>query len=125
MLIPVGREILQNDSNLDSSVHARSEIILYCLALYDQRMSKNVQEVEMGDEFVHVRFRDPDEFDSIRTPDWAAEVAESVSTGAEVRMGQLEDGDEWLVQSVLVKKNVGEDKAREQATKIVEKIESE
>lgn len=88
-------------------------------------MAKNVREVETGEEFIHVRFRDPDEFDDIRTPDWAAEVAESVSTGAEVRMGKLEDGDEWLVQSVLVKKNVGDDKAREQATKIVEKIGSE
>lgn len=88
-------------------------------------MAKNVREVDTGDEFIHVQFRDPDVFDDIRTPDWAAGAADSVSTGAEVRMGQLKDDDEWLVQSVLVKKNVGEDKAREQAKKIVGKIESE
>lgn len=86
---------------------------------------KDIQEVEEGDDFIHVRFRDSDEFESIRTPDWAAEVAESVSNGAEVRMGQREDSDDWSVQSVLVKKNVGEEKAREQAKEIDEKIEDE
>ena len=84
----------------------------------------DIQTVEEGDEYIHVRFRDPDEFDEIRTPDWAQEVAESVSTGAEVRTGHRNDGDEWEIQSVLVKKNVGTEKAREQAVKIAEKIES-
>ncbi|WP_115864653.1 hypothetical protein [Halorussus litoreus] len=84
----------------------------------------DVQTVETGDEFIHVRFRDPDEFDEIRTPDWAANAARDVSEGAEVRTGDRVGDDDWLVQSVLIKKNVGEEKAREQATKIVEKIES-
>ncbi|WP_158058390.1 hypothetical protein [Halorussus halophilus] len=84
----------------------------------------DIQTVETEDEFIHVRFRDPDEFDEIRTPDWAANAARDVSEGAEVRTGKRKDSDEWEVQSVLVKKSVGEDKAREQATKIVEKIES-
>jgi hypothetical protein len=84
----------------------------------------DIQTVETGDEFIHVRFRDPDEFDTIRTPDWAANAARDVSEGAEVRTGKRKDGDDWEVQSVLIKKNVGEEKAREQATEIVEKIES-
>ena len=84
----------------------------------------NVQAVETEDEFVHVRFRDPDEFSDIRTPDWAADVARSVSEGSEVRTGKREDGDDWEVQSVLIKKSVGEDKAKEQAEEIIEKIES-
>lgn len=84
----------------------------------------SVNEVEEGDEYVHVQFRDPDMFDEIRTPDWAEEPAHSVSEGSEVRMGQREDGDDWSVESVLVKKNVGEEKAEEQAEKIVDKIES-
>ena len=84
----------------------------------------DIRAVEEGDEYIHVRFRDPDEFDEIRTPDWAREVAESVSTGAEVRTGHHGDGDDWEIQSVLVKKNVGTEKAREQAVKIAEKIES-
>lgn len=84
----------------------------------------DVETVEAGDEFFHVRFRDPDEFDEIRTPDWAANAARSISDGAEVRMGRREDGDDWVVQSVLVKKSVGEEKAREQAEEIVAEIES-
>ena len=83
-----------------------------------------IQAVDTEDEYIHVRFRDPDEFDTIRTPDWAANAAQDVSEGAEVRTGKRKDGDDWEVQSVLVKKSVGEDKAREQATEIVEKIES-
>ena len=83
-----------------------------------------IQAVDTEDEYIHVRFRDPDDFDTIRTPDWAANAAQDVSEGAEVRTGKRKDGDDWEVQSVLIKKSVGEDKAREQATEIVEKIES-
>jgi hypothetical protein len=86
--------------------------------------SPTVEAVEPGDDFIHVRFRDPDAFDEIRTPDWAANAARSVSEGAEVRTGQRKDSDEWEVQSVLIKKSVGEEKAREQAERIVEEIES-
>ena len=84
----------------------------------------DIRTVETSDEYTHVQFRDPDEFGTIRTPDWAADVAQSVSDGAEVRTGKREDSDDWTVESVLVEKHVGEEKAREQATEIVEKIES-
>jgi len=84
----------------------------------------SVKDVETGEEYIHVRFRDPDEFDEIRTPDWAEKPARSVSEGSEVRMGQKKDGDDWEVQAVLVSKTLGEEKAREQAEGIVEKIES-
>ncbi|WP_435155820.1 hypothetical protein [Haladaptatus sp. DFWS20] len=83
-----------------------------------------IQSVETEDEYIHVRFRDPDEFDAIRTPDWAANAAQDVSDGAEVRTGKRKGTDDWEVQSVLIKKAVGEDKARAQAEEIVEKIES-
>ncbi len=82
------------------------------------------QSVTSEDEYIHVRYRDPDQFDTIRTPDWADEVSDSVSEGSEVRMGQRADSDDWMVQAVLIKKNVGEEKAREQADKIIRKIES-
>lgn len=85
----------------------------------------DIQTVDTEDEYIHVRFRDPDNFDEIRTPDWAKDPAESVSEGAEVRTGQKEGSEEWEVQSVLIKKSVGEDKAAEQAEEIVEKIESD
>ncbi len=73
--------------------------------------------LETGEEYIHVRYRDPDRYETIRTPDWAAEAARSVS---EVRTGKRED--EWEVQSVLIEKGVGEETAREQAEEIVETI---
>lgn len=83
-----------------------------------------VEESDEG-EYYHVRFRDPDDFSEIRTPDWAEEAAESVSSGAEVRTGKREGSDDWTVESVLIKKSAGdEDKAKEEATRIVSKIES-
>ena len=53
--------------------------------------------------------------------DWAENAAQSVSQGAEVRTGKTE-GSDWEVQSVLIKKNVGEDKAKQQAKEIYDKI---
>lgn len=85
---------------------------------------KTVEEPESG-EYHHVRFRDPDAFSTVRTPDWAQNAASSVSDGAEVRTGKLEDSDDWKVESVLIKKDTAdEDEAKDQAKKIVEKIES-
>lgn len=80
--------------------------------------------VETEDEFIHVRYRDPDDFATIRTPDWADRASHSVSEGSEVRMGRRDDSDEWVVQSVLIDKHVGEEKAREEADEIVDKIEN-
>lgn len=82
------------------------------------------ESVETEDEYIHVRYRDPDKFEEIRTPDWADRASDSVSEGSEVRTGKREDSDDWEVQSVLIKKNVGEEKAREQADEIIRKIES-
>ena len=83
-----------------------------------------ITKVETEDDYIHVRFNDPDQYDEIRTPDWAEEPAQSVSEGAEVRTGRKEGDDDWEVQSVLIDKHVGEEKAREQAEEIVEKIGS-
>ncbi|WP_263020148.1 hypothetical protein [Natronobiforma cellulositropha] len=84
----------------------------------------DVELVETADEYIHVRFRDPDRYDDIRTPDWAKTPAESVSAGSEVRTGRLEGSDDWEVTSVLIEKHVGEEKATAQAREIVAKIES-
>lgn len=84
----------------------------------------DVQSVETEDDYVHVRFRDPDRFDQIRTPDWAEDPAESVQSGAEVRTGKREGSDDWEVQSVLIPAEVDEDEARDKARAIAEKIES-
>lgn len=83
---------------------------------------------ETTDDYYHVRFNDPDEFDEIRTPDWAENAASSVADGAEVRTGHEESGDDsdWDVQSVLVPTDAAsdEDDAIDLAEQIVEKIES-
>ena len=84
----------------------------------------DVERVDTEDDYIHVRFRDPDRYDEIRTPDWATQPAESVSQGSEVRTGKLEGSDDWEVTSVLIKTSVGEAKAEEQAREIIEKIES-
>lgn len=83
-----------------------------------------IDAVETADEYIHVRFRDPGRFDEIRTPEWAANAAQSVSDGAEVRTGRVAESDDWEVEAVLIEKHVGEDKAREQATAIVAAVES-
>lgn len=84
----------------------------------------DVDMVETEDEYIHVRFRDLDRFNEIRTPDWANKPAELISEGSEVGTGKVEGEDDWEVTRVLIKKNVGEEKAEEQAREIVEKIGS-
>lgn len=79
--------------------------------------------VTLEGEYYHVRFRDPDDFEEIRTPEWARKAATSISAGSRVRMGRREGSDDWEVQSVLVSANVGESKARQQGERIIEKIE--
>lgn len=84
-----------------------------------------VQTVDRSDDYYHVRFRDPDAFSEIRTPDWAENAASSVAEGSEVRTGKLSDGDDWAIESVLVPVDgTDEDGAVETAKRIVEKIES-
>ncbi|WP_049922617.1 hypothetical protein [Halopiger djelfimassiliensis] len=85
----------------------------------------DIEKTEPEDDYIHVRFRDPDRYDEIRTPDWAEKPAESVSEGSEVRTGHVEGEDDWEVTSVLIETHVGEEKAEEQAREIVEKIESQ
>lgn len=85
--------------------------------------SPQAKSVDTEDEYIHVRYRDPDEFDEIRTPDWAERAASSVSEGSEVRTGKRAGSDEWAVESVLIEKSVGEEKAGEQADEIIRKVE--
>lgn len=87
--------------------------------------SKEAESVEEADQYYHVRYRDPDQFSEIRTPDWAESPANSVIEGSEVRMGDEEGNDDWEVQSVLIPvEDTAEAEAEELANEIVEKIES-
>ncbi|MFC6838189.1 hypothetical protein [Halomarina ordinaria] len=85
-----------------------------------------VEGTERGDDYYHVRFRDPDEFDEIRTPDWAGNAAGSVVDGSEVRTGRESGDDDWELQSVLVPVDAvdDEDEATARARDIVDDIES-
>lgn len=79
--------------------------------------------VELEEEYYHVRFRDPDEFSEIRTPEWAAEAAEEIANGSKVRTGHRKGSDDWVVQSVLIPKAAGKSEARSKAKRIIEKLE--
>ena len=87
-------------------------------------MAENIQRVDLEDQYYHVRFNNPDKYDTIRTPDWADRVSDSISKGSEVRMGKLKDSDDWEVQSILIRREVGKEKSREQAKRIMNKLES-
>jgi hypothetical protein len=63
-----------------------------------------ITKVETEDDYIHVRFNEPDQYDEIRTPDWAEEPAQSVSEGAEVRTGRKEGDDDWEVQSTSARR---------------------
>ncbi|WP_123533553.1 hypothetical protein [Halosimplex salinum] len=86
----------------------------------------SIQDVEQTENYYHVRYRDPDDFDEIRTPDWAENVAGSVVDGAEVRTGDEHGNENWTVQSVLVPVEAvaGDAEARDTADQIVDKMES-
>jgi len=82
-----------------------------------------IDKAKLEGDYYHVRFDDPDKFETIRTPDWAENVANSVSVGSEVRMGKMKHDEYWVIQSALIKKEAGEEKAREKAKRIFNKIE--
>lgn len=83
-----------------------------------------VKKTEEYDDAYSVRFRHPGNFTRIRTPGWAGDVAESVSKGAQVRMGKTDAGN-WYVQSVRITKPGvgGKSHARDLARRIQQKID--
>ena len=86
----------------------------------------SINGIERGTDYFHVRFRDPDDFVAIRTPDWATNAAQSVLEGSEVRTGDEAGNEDWEIQSVLLPRDAVSDKfdATEIAHTIVEKLDS-
>lgn len=83
-----------------------------------------IKRVDKLDKYYHVRFRPPSQFELIRIPDWAARVADSVSSRAMVKMGKTKQGGNWLVQSVMITKDYHDKRgAKRLARKVVKKIE--
>lgn len=92
---------------------------------YNVRQAKKLVKIKKITEegnFISVRLRDPGQFKIIRTPTWAVKVAESVTKGSKVRMGQTPKGN-WLIQTILIPKARGKVKARSMGRKIQKKIE--
>lgn len=83
----------------------------------------SIKKVAREGDFISVRFREPSRFSTIRTPGWAARVAQTESKGAKVRTGRTSAGN-WLVQSVLIRRARGKSKrdARRLARRIQRKI---
>lgn len=88
--------------------------------------SHSVKSIDNEDDYYHARFESPDDFETIRTPEWAENASDSVIEGSEVRMGQYKDSDDWSIQSVLIPEDKVEDadEAEEKAVQIAEKLES-
>lgn len=85
-----------------------------------------IKKVTREGDLYHVRYRPPSQFEKIRTPDWAQNVAESVSKGGKIRMGQTPAGT-WLIQSILIApKGVrGKNHAKSLAGRIRRKLEED
>jgi len=117
-LLRVGAQI---HLSLAGHPHFQREILMGCMA-----ESGSINGVERGTDYFHVRFRDPDDFVTIRTPDWAANAAQSVLEGSEVRTGDEAGNDDWTIQSVLIPRDAvsGKSDAKEIANRIVEKLDS-
>lgn len=88
-------------------------------------MSKKILKTTLERDYYHVRFRQPNQFEDIRTPDWAQDIAHSESKGSKARIGKT-SADNWLVQSVLISKNAGGKRyAKKKARKIQEAIDND
>lgn len=79
--------------------------------------------VETEGDYVRVRYHDPDEFESLRTPEWARKASESVVDGSEVRLGKRTETEHWIPLEVLIPEPVDPDDARRQANEIIQRIE--
>lgn len=88
-------------------------------------MVPSIKKTKKEGDVIAVRFRPPSQFERIRTPAWAQNVAESVSEGAQVTTGRTPAGN-WLTQSVRIEAGFGKDRndARRLARQIVRKVES-
>ena len=72
-----------------------------------------------------VRVREGTQFQSVECPDWAQDIAQRISDGAKVRLGQR-SASTSVVEVVLVKRQSVRDRDHAEATadKIAEAIES-
>lgn len=79
--------------------------------------------VETEGDYVYIRYRDPEEFETVKTPEWARKASESVVSGSELRVGKRPDTDHWIPVEVLIPEPVDPADARRQANEILQRIE--
>lgn len=79
--------------------------------------------VETDGDDVRVRYRDPDVFETIHTPEWAKTASDSVVEGSELRMGKRPGSSDWEPQSVLVPEPTDVEEARRKADEILQRVE--
>lgn len=79
--------------------------------------------VERDGEYVCVQYRNAEEFEILRTPEWARKAAESVVTGSELRVGKRDGGENWIPQAVLIPEPVDTTDARRKADEILQRVE--
>jgi hypothetical protein len=86
----------------------------------------SITKVDETEDFFRYRVRDPNQFEKMRFPAWAAEVAGSVCEDAKVIMGETE-ADNWFTQAILIPKDVvdQESVARQCAQEILKKLEED
>lgn len=79
--------------------------------------------IETDGDAVCVRYRDPDVFETIHTPEWAETASNSVVEGSELRMGKRVDSTDWEPQSVRIPEPTDIEEARRKADEILQRIE--
>ena len=79
--------------------------------------------VETEGGYVCIRYRDPETFETVRTPEWAEKASESVVDGSEVRLGKRSDTEHWIPVEVRIPEPIDHADARRQANEILQRIE--
>lgn len=84
---------------------------------------KEIQGIEKGRKYWHIKFRDSGGFEKIRQPQFAQDIATSISRNSEVKTGMTE-AENWMVQSVKIKSHGNDMRtAMKQARKVQQAVD--
>lgn len=79
--------------------------------------------VESDGDYVRVQYRDPAEYETVCTPEWAEKAADSVVDGSELRVGKRSTGDGWEPLSVCIPEPTDAEDALRLADEILQRID--
>lgn len=95
------------------------------LETIENRFHPKIERIDVGNEYYHVRIRNPHKFSRIRLPDYAERLASSISKDSKVKMGKNKNSDNWQVQSILIRRKFHDlEKTEDLALRILKKMES-